>query len=117
VELLAGDWFGPVAGRRFLLVVANPPYVAAGHPHLRRGDLRHEPREALVAGPDGLAAVRAIAAGAPGHLDAGGWLLLEHGWDQGPAVREILTQAGFGEVFTRRDLAGRERVTGGGGRA
>lgn len=115
VELVAGDWFAPFPGRRFDLVVGNPPYVAAGDPHLARGDLRHEPREALVAGGDGLAAIRAIVAAAPEHLD-GGWLLLEHGWDQGGAVRGILAAAGLAEVFTRRDLGGRERVSGGRGR-
>lgn len=93
------------------LVVSNPPYIAEADPHLPA--LRHEPRQALAAGADGLDDLRAIVAAAPGHLAPGGWLLLEHGWDQAPAVRALLQAAGFGEVQSRRDLAGLERCTGG----
>lgn len=107
------DWFAALAGQRFALVLANPPYIAEDDPHLTQGDLCFEPRQALVAGEQGLAALRQIAAQAPVHLEPGGWLLLEHGHDQGAAVRALLTQQGFAQVATRRDLGGRERVTGG----
>jgi release factor glutamine methyltransferase len=92
------------------LVVSNPPYVAAADPHLPA--LRHEPLEALVAGADGLDDLRAITAAAPGHLRPGGWLLLEHGWDQAAAVRGLLQAAGLRGVTSRRDLAGVERCSG-----
>ena len=110
VEWLAGDWWQPLAGRRFDLVVGNPPYVAADDRHLLA--LAHEPRHALTPGGDGLAALRAIAAGARSHLGAGGWLLLEHGNDQGPAVRAMLHEGGLADVATRTDLAGLPRCTG-----
>jgi release factor glutamine methyltransferase len=109
VEFLHGQWFGPVAGRRFDLVVSNPPYVAEGDPHL--GALRFEPRSALVSGADGLDAIREITRQAPAHLAAGGWLLLEHGLGQDGAVRALL--AGWKDVQTWPDLAGIPRVTGG----
>ena len=111
VEFRGGDWFAPLAGECFDLVASNPPYIAAGDPHLARGDLRHEPASALAAGPDGLDDLRALVAAAPAHLHPGGWLLLEHGHDQGPAVRALLRQAGFGEVATAVDLEGRDRVS------
>jgi release factor glutamine methyltransferase len=114
IEFLPGSWYEPVAGRRFDLVVSNPPYVAAGDPHLAQGDLRFEPAEALTDGsPDGLASIRAIAAGGPGHLKPGGWLLLEHGYDQADAVRDILAAAGFERLVSLPDLAGIARVAGG----
>jgi len=113
VRLLRGDWFAPVAGERFDVVVSNPPYIAADDPHLAAGDLRHEPGSALASGADGLDAIRAIVAAAPRFLDAGGWLLLEHGHDQGAAVRALLAEAGIGDSLTARDLAGRDRVSGG----
>lgn len=110
VEFREGDWFGAfTAGERFDLLVSNPPYVAAGDPHL--ADLCHEPRAALAAGEDGLDALRRIAVGAPAHLLPGGHLLLEHGADQGPAVRGLLLEAGFEDVETHSDLAGHDRVT------
>jgi len=96
---------------RYDLIVSNPPYVAADDPHLPA--LRHEPREALAAGPDGLADLREIVAAAPAHLHPGGWLLLEHGWDQAEAVRALLVAAGFVDVGSRRDLAGIPRCSGG----
>lgn len=111
IEFVEGDWWAPLAGRRFDLVVANPPYLAEHDPHL--ADLAFEPAAALTAGADGLAALRAIVDGSAGHLAPGGWLLLEHGMGQGAAVRERLARAGFAEVQTRRDLAGLERATGG----
>lgn len=109
IEFLHGNWFGPLAGRRFDLIVSNPPYVAAGDPHLAA--LRHEPATALVSGADGLDAIREIIRQAPAHLAAGGWLLLEHGLGQDAAVRALL--AGWKDVQTWPDLAGIPRVTGG----
>jgi len=110
VEWLEGDWFAPLGGRRFELICANPPYVADGDPHLAA--LGHEPRSALVSGPEGLDALRRIVLAAPAHLEAGGWLLLEHGHEQAPAVARLLSEAGFGAVTTRRDLGGQPRCTG-----
>lgn len=113
VRLLHGDWFAPVAGRRFDVVVSNPPYIAAGDPHLAAGDLRHEPGSALAAGADGLDAIRAIVAAAPMHLCERGWLLLEHGHEQGAPVRSLLARVGLDDVATTMDLGGRDRVTAG----
>lgn len=118
VEFLHGSWFEPLAafaplcGSRLRMVVSNPPYVPEDDPHLGLGDVRFEPRTALAAGFDGLDAIRAIIAAAPGLLDAGGWLLFEHGYDQGAAVRALLAVGGFSEPFTARDLGGRDRVSG-----
>ncbi|TWH05031.1 MULTISPECIES: peptide chain release factor N(5)-glutamine methyltransferase [Pseudoxanthomonas] len=106
-----GDWCQALGRDRFDLVASNPPYIAEGDPHLARGDLRHEPPRALASGPDGLDAIRMIVATAPAHLVPGGWLLLEHGWDQGAAVRALLGQAGFVEVATVQDLEQRDRVS------
>jgi release factor glutamine methyltransferase len=111
VNWLGGDWWEPFSGQRFGLVVSNPPYIAAGDPHLQ--ELRHEPAEALVGGPDGLQALRRIVAGAPEYLAAGGWLLLEHGYDQADAVAALLAAAGFEELQARADLAGHMRLSGG----
>lgn len=111
VDFAAGDWWGPLAGRRFQLVASNPPYIAEGDPHLARGDLRFEPPAALASGRDGLDAIRVIVAGAPSHLHAGGWLLLEHGLEQGAAVRALLDATGFADVDTVQDLEARDRVT------
>ena len=114
IEWLHGSWYEPVGGRRFDLVAANPPYVAAGDPHLARGDLRFEPRAALTDGsPDGLASIRAIVAGAARHLKPGGWLLFEHGHDQAQAARALLVEAGFAAPICLPDLAGIPRVAGG----
>ena len=106
-----GRWFEPLGAQSFDLIVANPPYVAVGDPHLP--DLEFEPREALVSGADGLDALREIAAAAPAHLAEGAWLLLEHGKAQDPAVRELLERAGLEEVRSWPDLAGIARVSGG----
>ncbi|WP_460712276.1 peptide chain release factor N(5)-glutamine methyltransferase [Lysobacter terrae] len=111
VAFRAGDWFVPLAGERFHLIASNPPYIALGDPHLVAGDLRFEPAAALSSGADGLDAIRRIATDAPMHLEADGWLLLEHGWEQGAAVRDLLSHAGFLDVTTERDLEGRDRVT------
>ncbi len=99
------------AGTGYDLIVSNPPYIAEGDPHLP--DLAHEPRSALAAGTDGLDDLRQIVARAPAHLVPGGWLLLEHGWDQAAAVRALLSEAGFADVASRQDLAGIERCSGG----
>jgi len=113
VEFVLASWFDALAGRRFDLIVANPPYVAMEDPHLRQGDLRFEPATALASGRDGLTDIRLIVAGAPGYLRAGGWLLFEHGFDQAEACRDLLHVAGFGEIISRADIAGLPRVTGG----
>jgi release factor glutamine methyltransferase len=111
LQLLQGDWWAPLAGRRFGLALANPPYVVEGDPHLAA--LAHEPVSALTAGRDGLDDLRQLVAGAPAHLLPGGWLLLEHGHDQSAAVAALLGAAGFVDVTTRTDLAGLPRCTGG----
>ena len=95
----------------FDVIVSNPPYIAAADPHLQQGDLRFEPPRALASGPDGLDDIRTIVAQAPGHLAQGGWLLLEHGYDQAEQVAGLLKQAGFEEVGHAADLAGIQRVT------
>jgi release factor glutamine methyltransferase len=113
VELRSGDWFAPLAGERFAVIVSNPPYIANQDPHLDQGDLRFEPRSALASGVDGLDDIRRIAVAAPAHLHPGGWLLVEHGWEQGAAVRGLFEHAGLLEVSSYCDIEGRERVTGG----
>lgn len=112
VDFYQGDWFAPLAGQRFDLVVSNPPYVAAGDPHLALNGLPHEPQMALTDGADGLECIRRIVADAPLHLNSGGWLLIEHGYDQGEACRNLLTAAGFKSASTFPDLAGIARVSG-----
>ncbi|HEV7577115.1 MAG TPA: peptide chain release factor N(5)-glutamine methyltransferase [Caldimonas sp.] len=111
IELVEASWWHGLEGRRFELAVANPPYIAAGDPHLAA--LRHEPLASLTPGGDGLGALREVIAGARSPLVSGGWLLVEHGFDQGAAVRDLLATAGFAAIATRRDLAGLERTTGG----
>jgi len=110
IDLRHGCWFEPVAGERFEMVLANPPYVASGDPHL--ASLRFEPQGALVSGPDGLDAIRDIVRAAPAHLVPGGWLLLEHGQGQDAAVRALLAAAGLESIATWPDLAGIARVSG-----
>ncbi len=111
IQFRSGDWLLPLAGESFDLIASNPPYIAAGDPHLAEGDLRFEPDAALASGVDGLDAIRAIVRDAPAHLDPGGWLLLEHGWEQGGAVRALLQEVDFIEIETMRDLEQRDRVT------
>jgi release factor glutamine methyltransferase len=106
-----GNWFAALADDRVDVIVSNPPYIAAADRHLDEGDLRHEPRSALASGDDGLDAIRVITAGAAAHLHPGGWLLVEHGWEQGEAVRALMRAAAFNEVATARDLENRDRVT------
>ncbi|MFG6415516.1 peptide chain release factor N(5)-glutamine methyltransferase [Roseateles sp. DC23W] len=111
VDWRLGNWFAPLTGQRFDLIVSNPPYIAGDDPHLP--DLRHEPITALTPGGDGLDDLRTLVEAAPHHLTPGGWLLLEHGWDQADAVAQQLTTRGFAEVTLRRDLAERARASGG----
>lgn len=114
VEFRRGNWFDAFgADEKFHIIIANPPYVAADDAHLQRGDARFEPRAALVAADNGLADLKLIIRRAPKYLSAGGMLLVEHGAMQAAAVRELFVAAGYENIRTRRDLAGRERVTGG----
>ena len=111
VALMPSAWWSALDGRRFDLALSNPPYIAGGDPHLAA--LHHEPTLALTPGGDGLDALRAIIAGAPARLEPGGWLLLEHGYDQADAVQALLRAHGFSGIATRQDLGGRPRCTGG----
>ena len=113
VEFVESSWFDALEQRRWALIASNPPYVAADDAHLKKGDLRFEPSIALTDGGDGLSSIQEIASNAPNHLEAGGWLLIEHGYDQASDVRSILELNGFSKVSLRNDLAGRPRVTGG----
>ena len=113
VRFFCGDWFGALAGERFDLIVSNPPYVAAGDPHLAEGDVRFEPQRALGGGADGLDCIRASVAKAGAHLRPDAWLLFEHGYDQADACRALLQAHGYGEVQSWPDLAGIPRVSGG----
>jgi len=109
-----GDWYAALPeARRYDLILSNPPYVACRDAHLSQGDLRYEPRSALTDGADGLRALRVLAEGCVARLKPGGAICLKHGWDQAAAVRGMLSAAGLCEVYSRRDLAGIERVTGG----
>ena len=110
VAFVHGEWLAPLAGRRFDLIASNPPYIRSDDPHLSEGDLRFEPAMALASGVDGLNDIRRIVAEAPAHLRPGGWLLLEHGHDQGHAVRALLRAEGLVDVETGTDLEGRDRV-------
>ena len=113
VRFLRSDWYAALGEEGFDLIASNPPYIASSDRHLGEGDLRFEPTGALTDHADGLSALRIIIAGAPVHLEPGGWLLLEHGYDQAEAVRALLAARGFTEVQSWRDLAGIERVSGG----
>jgi release factor glutamine methyltransferase len=110
VKFSQGAWLQAVQGR-FALIVSNPPYIASGDAHLAA--LSHEPLQALASGPDGLDDIRSIINQAPAHLKKGGWLLLEHGFDQAAAVRHLLREGGFEQVGSRCDLSGIERCSGG----
>ncbi|KTC24344.1 protein-(glutamine-N5) methyltransferase, release factor-specific [Pseudomonas putida] len=110
-KVLASHWFDALQGQRFALIVSNPPYIAEQDPHLAAGDVRFEPSSALVAGSDGLDDLRQIITQAPQHLLPGGWLLLEHGYDQAAAVRELLARHGFEQIQSRTDLGGHERIS------
>ncbi|MRW85082.1 peptide chain release factor N(5)-glutamine methyltransferase [Pseudoduganella sp. FT26W] len=114
VTFLQSDWYAALQGAApFDVIASNPPYIASGDHHLSEGDLRYEPVGALTDHADGLSALRVIIAGAPPHLTPQGWLLMEHGYDQAQAVRELLTAAGYADVRSWQDLAGIERVSGG----
>lgn len=113
VRFLHSDWYAAVDGERFAIIVSNPPYIVAGDRHLGEGDLRFEPVDALTDHADGLSDLRTIVEGAAAHLEDGGWLLLEHGYDQAAPVRAMLAAHGFGSVQSWRDLAGIERVSAG----
>lgn len=110
-QVLSSHWFSSLEGQRFDLIISNPPYIAAEDPHLAAGDVRFEPSSALVAGSDGLDDLRMIIEQAPNYLNDDGWLLLEHGYDQGAAVRDLLSSHGFEKIQTRRDLGDHERIT------
>ncbi|MDR2000875.1 MAG: peptide chain release factor N(5)-glutamine methyltransferase [Zoogloeaceae bacterium] len=112
VEFLESDWFAKVAGA-FDFIIGNPPYVAAGDPHLAQGDLRFEPMTALASGNDGLTAIRRILTDARCHLTTGGWLFIEHGYDQAEAMSQLFAEAGFHTIEQQRDLAGIIRISGG----
>jgi release factor glutamine methyltransferase len=112
-SFVSGDWFSALAGRRFDLIVSNPPYIAENDRHLAQGDLRFEPSSALSSGADGLDDIRRIISAAGAYLEFGGWLMLEHGYDQAAQVRALLLSAGFKNVRSDKDLAGIERVSGG----
>ncbi len=111
VRVLESHWYSAVQGERFDMIISNPPYIRAADPHLVAGDVRFEPASALVAGDDGLDDLRTIIAQAPQHLTATGWLLLEHGYDQAAAVRELLAKHDFEQIHSREDLGGHERIT------
>jgi len=111
LTLLHSDWFDALQGAKFDVIVSNPPYIAAADPHLSQGDLRYEPAGALASGRDGLDDIRRIAAAAPQHLGAGGWLLLEHGYDQAAAVAALMAAHGYDAISHAADLAGILRVT------
>jgi release factor glutamine methyltransferase len=113
VSFVQSDWFDALGEEHFELIVANPPYIATADPHLEQGDVRFEPRSALAAGVRGLDDLAEIVAGAPARLTGGGWLFLEHGYDQAVAVRGLLADAGFAAIASWTDLAGIERVSGG----
>ncbi|AMB84316.1 protein-(glutamine-N5) methyltransferase, release factor-specific [Pseudomonas agarici] len=111
VTVLSSHWFSALEGRRFQLIISNPPYIASADPHLIQGDVRFEPTSALVAGADGLDDLRLIIAQAPAHLEYDGWLMLEHGYDQAEAVGELLSAQGFSQVHSRTDLGGHPRIS------
>jgi release factor glutamine methyltransferase len=113
VRFFQSNWYGTLTSERFDIIVANPPYIVAKDAHLSQGDLRFEPVDALTDHADGLSALRTIIEGAPAHLAPGGFLLMEHGYDQAPAVRDLLVRHGFRQVQSWHDLAGIERVSGG----
>lgn len=113
VRFIESDWLAALDGETFELIVSNPPYIEQHDPHLQQGDLRFEPRGALTDHSDGLRHLRTIIADARAHLAPGGWLLFEHGWDQGAASRELLQAAGFSAAQSWCDLAGHERISGG----
>lgn len=110
-SFVQGSWFAPVAGQQFVVIVSNPPYIDVADPHLAEGDVRFEPASALVADNAGLADLQTLIEQAPQHLLAGGWLLLEHGWQQAQQVQQLFRQAGYHQVATVKDYGGNDRVS------
>ncbi|MGP9437689.1 peptide chain release factor N(5)-glutamine methyltransferase [Ewingella sp. AOP8-B2-18] len=110
-SFVQGSWFAPVAGQQFAVIVSNPPYIDSADPHLAEGDVRFEPASALVADNAGLADLQTLIEQAPQHLLAGGWLLLEHGWQQAKDVQQLFRQAGYHQVATVKDYGGNDRVS------
>lgn len=113
VRFLQSNWYAALSEQKFSLIVSNPPYIANNDPHLAQGDVRFEPAPALSSGADGLDDIRHIIANTHAHLLPGGWVLLEHGYDQAARLRDLLQDAGFDDVFSACDLSGIERVSGG----
>ena len=113
VHFIKSDWFGELTRKKFDLIISNPPYIALNDPHLNQKDLRFEPELALVAGQDGMDCIQTIISSAISYLNAGGWLLLEHGYNQAKITRQLLKESGFINIFSRSDLAGISRVSGG----
>lgn len=111
VQILQSSWFSAIASQQFDMIVSNPPYIDEQDPHLSQGDVRFEPLTALVAANEGLADIEHIITTARDHLVSGGWLLLEHGWTQGAAVRALFSAAGYAAVETCRDYGGNDRLT------
>lgn len=111
IEIVQSRWFSALEGQQFSLIVSNPPYIDAQDPHLAQGDVRFEPLSALVAAENGLADLHTLIKEAPRYLLPQGWLLLEHGWQQGAAVREIFARYGWQQVETCRDYGDNERLT------
>jgi len=110
IRFIEGHWFQPIENEQFEMIVSNPPYVHPDDPHLQQGDLRFEPADALASIPDGMKDIRIISNAARCHLVSPGWLILEHGYDQGPAIMKRLTGLGYKEVLTRKDLSHNERI-------
>jgi len=111
IETLLSDWFACIPDEKFDLIISNPPYIESGDPHLRQGDLRFEPITALASGKDGLNAIRKIVQQAGAYLDDKGWLMLEHGYNQGDAVSSLLEKSGFSSIETLNDLSENDRIT------
>ena len=113
VHVIKSDWFEKLTKKKFDLIISNPPYIALNDPHLNQEDLCFEPEIALVAGQDGTDCIQTIISSATSYLNAGGWLLLEHGYNQARISKQLLNEAGFSNIFSRADLAGISRVSGG----
>jgi len=113
VHVIKSDWFGELNREKFDLIISNPPYIALDDPHLNQKDLRFEPELALVAGQDGMDCIKTIISSATSYLNAGGWLLLEHGYNQAKISKQLLKESSFSNIFSRSDLAGISRVSGG----
>ncbi len=111
IEFIEGNWFKPLADRQFEIIVSNPPYIAENDRHLMAGDVRFEPKQALISGKDGMDDIQKIVIAAKCHLKRGGWLLLEHGYKQGKAVRNLFSHADYTDIVTCKDIAGNDRVT------